>query len=381
MKIDSLWKRILVMVLIIAAAAWLRMRAVRLLPIDFDEPVYLQAADDYAGMFRRGDWAAVLGYELNYEHPPLFKLIYGAALSGFPPTSALAPHVIALQPPGNLPTLIFRRFDALRRLSATLGLMNVALVAAVDPLAGAFFALHTYSIKYSSQIYLEALPMLAVTGMVYAYSRSRRRWNGWLILAAVGLGLAAASKYLYAAVGVAVVIDWLWEIAATRDQPLRSRLPRGLVSIAGWGLLSIAVFFAANPYLWPDPATRLSQSVFFSLAYQQGEHVAEVGFPLYQPFVWLFTAVPWHPQAVFTRLDGIVAAIGLIGLWRAWKRQRIMVIWWVVGMIFLLAWGTKWPQYILVVTIPAMHCAAEGVRQVRAWLPDWVFQRPEPVQW
>jgi len=35
-----------------------------------------------------------------------------------------------------------------------------------------------------------------------------------------------------------------------------------------------------------------------------------------------------------------------------------------VAIIFLLAWPTKWPQYLLTLSVPLCLCAAEGFNQV-----------------
>src|SRR5690606_37190154 len=52
------------------------------------------------------------------------------------------------------------------------------------------------------------------------------------------------------------------------------------------------------------------------------------------------------------------------GLDNLWKRERIYAIWLGVALLFLLFWQTKWPQYILILTVPLSFSAAEGI----AWL-------------
>jgi arabinogalactan oligomer/maltooligosaccharide transport system permease protein len=51
-----------------------------------------------------------------------------------------------------------------------------------------------------------------------------------------------------------------------------------------------------------------------------------------------------------------------------WQRKRLYAIWLIVALAFLLVWPTKWPQYILVLTVPLALAAAEGFR-VRVWSP------------
>lgn len=367
------WLPVVGVILAVLVAFGLRLRAVRFLPVDYDEPIYLEAAEYYAEAFARGDPAAVLNYGHTYEHPPLMKLVYGAVLEPQAPFDEPLPEPLTPPPPS-------QAFFTLRSFSGVLGVVNVLIVSLVNPLAGLFLALHSYTVKYTSQIYLEALPMLTSAVAALAYWKSQRRFNGWTLLSALALGLTAASKYIYCVVGIAIAIDWAAYALLHKDEDSKRRTLKGLGMLIGWGVLAIAAFFAADPYLWPDPGRRLANSVFFNIAYSQGEHVEEAGYPALQPLVWLFTSVPWHPFAIFIQLDGIMALVALVGIRRVWQRQRVMVIWWAVGMLFLLLWSTKWPQYILIVTVPMTFCAAEAIAQIRAWIPDWVFDR-ERFSW
>ena len=139
-----------------------------------------------------------------------------------------------------------------------------------------------------------------------------------------------------------------------------------------WGGLALLIFYAANPYLWADPAGRLADSLLFHAAYSQGAHVQQSGYPWYQPFVWLVAPMPvgWHPGIIVTPLDPLTAALGVGGLRPAWRayggRGRVIVLWWAIGLAFTLVWSTKWPQYSLIMTAPMCLCAGEGVRGL--WL-------------
>jgi hypothetical protein len=161
---------------------------------------------------------------------------------------------------------------------------------------------------------------------------------------------------------------------AISSSPLHPRPPAPLLLLAG-GALALLVFYAANPNLWPDPAGRLWASVAYHAAYSQGAHVAESGYPWWQPFVWLFTPQPaaWHPGIIVTALDTVTALLGVAGLgfmWRAYGgRGRVIVLWWAIGLAFLLLWSTKWPQYSLIMTAPMCLCAAEALRGLWARLP------------
>ncbi|PMP74531.1 MAG: hypothetical protein C0184_14960, partial [Chloroflexus aggregans] len=50
---------------VIVLAALLRLWAALTLPLDFDEPVYVGVALDYARLIQQGDWAAVIDYPGN----------------------------------------------------------------------------------------------------------------------------------------------------------------------------------------------------------------------------------------------------------------------------------------------------------------------------
>ncbi|MGD8904051.1 MAG: hypothetical protein PVI67_10840, partial [Anaerolineae bacterium] len=66
-----------ILIFIVLLAVLLRAWAVMRLPIDFDEPTYLEAAFGYADAIRSGDWNAVIDYAGNREHPALVKVLYG----------------------------------------------------------------------------------------------------------------------------------------------------------------------------------------------------------------------------------------------------------------------------------------------------------------
>lgn len=362
--------RILAVAAVVALAMVLRLRAAERLPVDYDEDDYLRAGQQFAAAIRAGDWAALT--QLNYrpEHPPLAKLAYGVPLSFLPPAEEVPDQSTAAPPASSLPQ---PQLEAARLTSAVLGGLEVLVLALVNPLAGFFLAVHTFTIKYTSQVMLEALPALTSAVAVLAYARSGGHRRGWLALSAVALGLTAASKYLYAVAGVAVALHWLWT-SYPRGRPLRaSRLLRWLGPVLAWGLLSLLVFSLADPYLWPDPVGRLGASVLFHGDYTQSATVQRAGFPLWQPLVWLFQSVPWHPGVFVLSLDLLITVLALFGLGRLRRKHPVVLVWLVVALGFLLLWPTKWPQYILVLTVPLSLAAAEGLGVVvlgplRGWL-------------
>ncbi len=80
-----------------------------------------------------------------------------------------------------------------------------------------------------------------------------------------------------------------------------------LAEILLYSILAGITFFVFNPYLWHDPINRLVASFSFHTQYAQGAHVQEVGYPWYQPFLWVSRSngFIWHPD-VFSILDSMV---------------------------------------------------------------------------
>jgi hypothetical protein len=406
--LSSRANRLIILIAIVLAAVVLRDTAVRRLPVDFDEPVYMWSAYAYAEAIRAGD-LNLLADDPSPEHPGLVKLVDAAVQLRLPPPPAdllgevaTADEIEAFaSDPANRPWLeqIEAMFLSTRRVSALFGVLHVLLLALVSPAAGALLAVHSYTVKYTAQVYLEAVPMFTATVCVLSYmqaGRSSRKgrqgsegrqeeqemmgrnepghpWHPALFwaISAVALGLTAAGKYIYAVAGLAVAADTLWRLA-------EARRPRGLPVLLGWGGLALLVFLAANPAFWGDPFGRLFDSLAFHAAYSQGAHVAESGYPWYQPFVWLVAPLPvsWHPGIILVGLDPLTVALGVAGLWpmvRAYGgRGRVIALWWAIGLAFTLLWSTKWPQYSLIMTAPMCLCAAEGLRVLWRRLPESV---------
>ena len=361
-------------------ALFLRWYAAVSLPTDYDEPLYYKAAHAYAAAIRIHQPDQILQYSYNFEHPVLAKLVYGVVLAYLSPDN---------MPTGEqLPFKSLRSLEqtrdpvhivALRKISVGFGTFQVIVLALFSPLAALLLAVHSMTIKYTSVIYLEALPACMSTTAVFllykalaifrrkeAFSPRGSRWEVFsLVLSAISLGLALAAKYMYAIVGVAIAVYWLILI-------IRARSGRwGLLGLLlGWGMLVLVVFLLADPYLWPDPAGRLIHSISYNFEYSQSEDVLNTSYPFYQPIIWLAKSAPDHPsQAIpadgkefLFQLDTLIALLAVIGLPRLGKKHPLMLTWLVIGLVFLLIWKTKWPQYILIITAPICIAAAEGIK-------------------
>ena len=312
------------MLLCAALALYLRVIASIALPLDYDEPVYLSTAQDYARGMRTGDFS-VLRSDPAPENPQLMKLLFGVALlpTADAPTMPMLPNVEA-------PADALR---AARTASVLNGALHAAALALVNPLAGALLALHSGHVKYTSLVMLEALPGLTALLCVLAYRRSRGLWSGWLALSAVMLGLTAAGKYLYCISAVAIVLDALLD-AARSPRSMRAFVTR-IMPLAPWGLIAIAVFVAVSPYLWSNPAQRVIDTLLFH-AKNADVSINTAKYVWWQALAWLSTSMPWSDHALPVRLDGAIAVLAAIGLPALWRRQRVFAFWLVLGIAFLL---------------------------------------------
>ncbi|GAB4499979.1 MAG: hypothetical protein OHK003_18140 [Anaerolineales bacterium] len=357
MKTIQLPLRILAIAAVLLIAWTLRANAIQKLSIDYDEDDYMRAGQEYAHLIRTSNWSGFLEANYRPEHPPLAKIVIGLSLLSAPEKELTPDAATTAEPNKSLPRDLVK---PARTTNAILGGVTVALLAIINPLAGLALATHTFTIKYVSQIMLEALPALTSFLMALTYLQFKKnRKTGWLVASAVFLGLTAASKYLYCVIAIAILADWFMD-AKARDE-VKSFFRQALL----WGFLGVVIFFAANPFLWADPIQRLRESVFYHAGYSTGAaEVQSANFPFWQPLNWLvFFPSVWHPDVFAFSPDFLIALFAIFGLPRLWKKERLYVLWLGFALLFLLFWPTKWPQYVLTLTVPLSLAAAEGLTQ------------------
>ena len=339
-------KIIIVLVITIATHAL----AVSKLPQDFDEPIYTEVAVDYARALERGDLNAIIDYPNVREHPALVKLTYGMAIY----LSNSADNYTESLRVG-------------RVVSAIFGVLGTLVIAFIDPLAGGLMAIHALVVKYSSQAYLEAIPLAFMVLSVFAFLKvGTKKIKGWFWLSAFALGATAAGKFAYVPVLVVVLVYLAF---------VEKKIPfRRMVEFA---VLAIVFFFLLNVTLWHDPMNRLVEALAFHTNYQHSEHVAEAGFPWYQPLVWLFVSTPgdWHGGIFLYDIDPFIAAFAFTGIPREWRERRWLVVWVVSGLILLLLWGTKWPQYVLSIVPAICLMAAESATRFSKWVSNLSYYK------
>ncbi len=348
--------RVAVAALAALAAAWVRARAVRDLPVDFDELDYLPAAFRYAERMAPGRWAQIPAVRENPEHPALVKLVYALDLRLRSPPEPRWEEIRVGTPiaAGDRPA-----FAGARTISAGAGVLQVLLTALVEPVGALWLALDTYHAKYTSQAYLEAIPGLLALFAVLLFERATRRRagspgngevtiQGALLASAAALGVATAGKAVYGLIVGATLLAFLVQ---------RVRRPRFLVL---YPAVALAAFVVAAPSLWPELAGRLREALAHHWRFSHSAYVQKAGLPWYQPLVWLTSAAPtrWHPGLFPTGLaDWTLLAAAALGAPVALREWPVWLVWAGVGLLFLLLWPTKWPQYTMLIRPPLAVCA------------------------
>src|SRR5262249_15470620 len=153
----------------------------------------------------------------------------------------------------------------------------------------------------------------------------------------VFLGLTAASKYIYAVVGIAILVHSAVAVA-TRQRAWRS----GLILLA-WGALAALTFLSFDPYLWPDPVGRLTNSIAYNYDYSHSDELIKWGnYPWWQPILWLMDAFRFadpNPRwALMINVDFPIFLLSLIGLPRLFRQRSPYAYWYVTAISFLLLW-------------------------------------------
>jgi len=354
---------VLIGVLAVVAATWVRQRAVERLGPDYDEYANIPAGFRYAERMVPGRWSEIPEVTDIPEHPALVKLAYGLVLKetgAREPEWDRVPQGKPLQPDAH------PAFVATRTLSAVTGVLQVLLEALVSPLGALWLAFDTYHAKYTAQAYMEGLPGLLAMLAVLLFERSLRRREPEglvpstpelsplpLLGAALLLGLATAGKYPYGVVLGLTFLPFLVQRGHHRPWLL-----------AGAAAVALLAFLAANPYLWNDTIDRVWNSVAYHFRYTQTEKVKRAGLPWWYQLYYLTRSTPvqWHPGVFpFGWLDMLLLPAAALGVPYAARHRPVWLAWAAVGLLFLLAWPTKWPQYTLLARPPLTVLAGLGL--------------------
>lgn len=389
-------KNIFFAFIIILIAFSLRLYAAITLPTDYDEPVYYSAARFYAKAIQHDHLERIPAEEYNYEHPTLAKLTYGAVLSILPDDGFISGDVwqkFMFQEPIDQTEDPLRLF-VLRLVSVIFGTLAVALLVVISPVAALALSVDTIAIKFTSVIYLEAIPIFFSLASVMLINEGTKwmrtndklnfklHWKEVLLilLSAICLGAAAACKYQYGIVGFAIVIFFAaWIIRCQPKEVKRYGI------LAGFCVVALTAFVLTDPYLYSNPIEKLSHSLGFSLDYKNGETVKEAAYPFYQPLVWLSHSVqafvdrevqpmPSRGNEFLFRLDTFIFILAIIGLPKLFKDQPLYFLWLILGLLFLLIWNTKWPQYTMLVIVPICFSASEGFTLIMKFIRSLIYK-------
>jgi len=359
---------IIFIVLVIAIAYSLRTYAANSLAIDYDEDDYLRAGQEFAHLFRTSNWQGFLETNYRPEHPQLAKMMFGVSLLGLPEVPLVPDKPITANPASSLPQ---EQLTAARKMSTIWGTLTVGLLALINPLGGLLLAVHSFTIKYTSQVMLDGFASLMSTATAVTYYFSKKKAgktkSTLLVTSAILLGFSASSKYLHSAVGFAILIDWF--ISAREKGDTRKFFRNAFL----WGLLSILIFFLCNPFYWPDPIGRVQTTFDAVFTTTTNPNVERANYPVWQQLIYLSMSVPrsWNADSFLFHADGLIFIFALFGFSRTWKNNRFFAIWFFVDLFLLLIWRTKWAQYILVATTPLAFIAAEGLKETSTQITQW----------
>jgi hypothetical protein len=175
--------RILAILRVIFCAWRVRSRAPSTLPIGCDESDHLRAGQGYAHLIRTSNGLCFLETNCRPEHPPLAKIIIGLSILSAT-NKPLTPDAASSADPNNfMPPVLVKPAHP---VNAIRGTVTAAILALINPRAGSFLAVHTFTINFFSQGMLEAFPTLISLTMALSdlqwKQAKRSKLNGWPLL-------------------------------------------------------------------------------------------------------------------------------------------------------------------------------------------------------
>ena len=282
------------------------------MPLSGDEQIYVPVSAHYADAVAQGRATEILTSRENVEHPLFNKLVFAAS-------------IFVGRLGGQANDLL-----SVRYVSIAASAVLTALLAFVNPIAAVGLAIHSIQIQYASQAYLEALPALTIAAAMVTFERARSHGTRWLLASAVCLGLTAASKYIYAVAGFALFGFLVWRYR---------REPKWIVVYGGVALFS---FLAANPFLWTNPFGNFLETLAFHNRVSGSELVTDYARPAWWHIGYLSRLTDFYPGILYFSLDTVIFIGGILGLPALWRDSRVYFAWFVIALVFLLLWNTKW---------------------------------------
>lgn len=334
-----------------------------------DEDAYLGPARVMREYAKAGEFEKILDLDITPEHPQLVKLMFALTLDDDElqdiPTE-IVPGRTTPMPPNS-------QRNARLQVVAT-SFLTILTLALTNPIAALLLAVDPIHFQFGSVAYIDAMPTLFTALMAYFYLKAqstgtdriypvptegnhiqqflRQPKYRYLALSGICLGVAVACKYPYAWIGVILVLHALVYRLVSLKQ------------LIAWGILSIIIFFAFNPYIWKNPIERVYEQLTFHEEYadvqlEKDNHALRKPIDqLTQPSYYLPSKVK-HP--LWNPLGRVVFALAIPGT-IVLLRQKSFYGWWLVlGLVFLMVWPTQWIQHNMMIVVPYSFAAATGV--------------------
>ena len=314
---------------VLIAALLVRIPAITTLPIDWDEPIYMEAAQAMNQALYKGDWASLLRPGLNPEHPGLVKTIYAFGFSLLGPEPSL-----------------LERLVIVRGASLLAGIGLILLIARIHPVAGLAIALNTLHAKYSCQGYLDSIPaFLMACAMLHGWKRKDAMQPAAMATCGLLWGAAMAGKWIHGLPGIVLL---------TVMRTWRTRI----------SLLLVALFcsWLFDPLSWLNPLERIHSMMSHHQSY--AATVAETA--AWSPWLSLAGGGPavWHPDVFPWSIDAVWLVLGLIGMGMGIHSSwgRMLTAWFCLPMFVFMVWDTRWPQHLMVVMAPLSLAVVDALR-------------------
>lgn len=317
--------RYMLLALIIAAGALIRLWQINVLGFNSDEAVYSGQAAALARMPYLQDLFPVFR-----SHPLLFPFLLSVIFK-YAGMSDLWPRLLGVA--FGVATVYVAYL-----LGSLLYGHKAGLIAAV------FLAVMPYHVVVTRQALLDGPMVFFATLTLYLLAKFVQSERApWLYAAGVGMGLTFLAKET----GIILLGAIYGFLALARH--VRVRIID--VIIAG-----IAMALTAAPYvisIWLSGASGTGQNYLIWQIFRRANH----------PLDFYLTTVP---QAI-GYLVLLAAVLGFVALWRERSWREALLLWWVaVPVIFFELWPTKGFQYLLP-TAPAV--AVLAARMLARWRP------------
>jgi 4-amino-4-deoxy-L-arabinose transferase-like glycosyltransferase len=329
-----------------------------------DEGIYVRAGMDYVSNVLRGIITAE-AFSSNAEHPALAKLIFGVSVGLLRGLSfdwvkcygvcgALVTFDDVIK--GRIATVLISSFGPVF-LFLLVGDITREKLAAFA--AGVFLATYPYYVYFNSLTYLDAISVTFMIVALWSFFKAQTTAKGfYYLLAGTLTGLASASKYP----GIlALAIMLLFLVVKWTTRGGRMHVWRELKWILLTGVVTVLVFYIADPIIWVNPG---------SLAWSFMFHVAKLYPPLSQPWYlyigWVFEKTP--VVALVSFLVGFLCV-----MYDAFRPTRVtlgelggitFVLYLALALAFLSSLHVKNDNYFTITVPPIAGLAGIGLSRL-----------------